>query len=929
MRFLILGPLEAYGPDGHAVRLGAPKQRVLLSMLLLHANRLVLADRLVDALWPVAAPPSARRVLRTYVSALRSALSLDGSADQPALLAAPGGYRLRLPADELDVLVFERLADDGERALAEGDLPLAAERLHGALALWRGPVLADLVPETGALPVIAGLDERRLAVQEAWLETRLALGEHGSLIGELRTRLAQDPLRERLAGLLMVALHRSGRRADALAVYAETRRQLTEELGIEPGTDLQRRHRDILGGRDAGPDPQPPAHAPRQLPAAVRQFTGRHGELAELTDLLGETDTVVITAIDGMAGIGKTTMAVHWAHRVADRFPDGQLYVNLRGFDASGSVMAPDEALRYLLDALGVPAEQAPTGLDALAARYRSLLAGRRILVVLDNARDAAQVRPLLPGSPGCLAVVTSRRRLGDLVAGENARLLSLDLLAPDEARELLANRLGGRRVAAEPAAVDEIISHCARLPLALAVVAARAAARPAFALAVLAEELRSAPAGLDGFASAELDRDLRAVFSWSYRQLSPGAADVFRLLGLHPGAQVGGAVVASMAGLPLPAIRPALAELVAVHLVTEPAPGRYALHDLLRAYAVELCGDPDERTAALHRMVEHYLHTARAGMFRMDPFTSSLPVRPPGPGVVPQEISDAAQAIAWFSIERPALLAAVPLAAEAGLDELAWHAARNVVNYLLLQGSWPDLIATAQVALAAARRLGDRRLESNMLRALAFAYVRMGRHDEAEEHVGRAIGLDPPDDPVEQARSHYTRSLIREWRGDYAAALPDIQRALTLYLAVGDPVWVARSRADTGWLHAKLDQYQPALAHLEQALAEMRELGDRKGEAHVLDSIGYGHHQLGRHALAIECYGQAVERFRTMGDRHSEADSLLHLGEVHASAGEPGAAGDAWRHALEILRDTGSPDVAEVEAKLKALADHPAASPS
>ena len=371
MRFRVLGPLEALDGAGRPVRLGAPKQRVLLGMLLLHADRPVPVDRLVDALWPDGPPRSARQVLRTYASALRAALSLDGLSAQPA------GYRLVVPPEELDLTVFERLADEGERALAGGDLPLAAERLHGALALWRGPVLADLALATEVLPTVAGLDERRLAVQEIWLETRLALGHHAALVAELRTRLARDPLRERLAGLLMLALYRSGRRAEALAVYTETRQRLAEELGIEPGTELRQRHRDVLTDQDPGPGSAAPPAVPRQLPAVARHFTGRTTELAELTELLGHTDTVVITAIDGMAGIGKTTTVVHWAHRVADRFPDGQLYVNLRGY-APGGPLRPVDALAQILAALGVPGERIPGEVDQAASLYRTLVADRK-----------------------------------------------------------------------------------------------------------------------------------------------------------------------------------------------------------------------------------------------------------------------------------------------------------------------------------------------------------------------------------------------------------------------------------------------------------------------------------------------------------------------------------------------------------------------
>src|SRR5256714_2292837 len=811
MRFRVLGPLEALDGAGRPVRLGAPKQRVLLGMLLLHADRPVPVDRLVDALWPDGPPRSARQVLRTYASALRAALSLDGLSAQPA------GYRLVVPPDELDLTVFERLADEGERALAGGDLPLAAERLP-------------------------------------------------------RARVA-------------------------------------EELGIGPGPELRRGPGDVLAAQAPGAGSAAPPAVPRQLPAVARHCTGRTTELAELTELLGHTDTVVITAIDGMAGIGKTTTVVHWAHRVADRFPDGQLYVNLRGFDASGSVMAPEEALRSLLDALGVPTDLAPAGLDVLAARYRSQLAGRRVLVVLDNARDTAQVRPLLPGSPGCFVVVTSRRRLADLVAGEGARLLTLDLLTPDEARKVLANRIGAGRVAVEPDAVDEIIARCGRLPLALAVTAARAAVRPAYPLSVLAGELRDAPDGLAG--------DLRAVFSWSYRQLSAPAARLFRLLGLHPGPQAGTPVVASLAGLPPSALRPALAELTSAHLLAGPVPGPYALHDLLRAYATELAATDPERPAARHRMLEHYLHTACAGVARVDPHAYPTPLPPPDAGVAPEEIRDGEHALAWFTAERPALLAAVRLAAQAGLAEPAWRLGGAASALLSLEGAWAELAAVGYLALDAAARLDDREAQSRTHRKVTVALIRLGRFDDAEKQLRCALDIAP--DPRAEALVHHWMAVLLEARGEYARALTHVQRSGELFTRLGDRIGAVRAQAMAGWLHTNLGEYEVALGQCQEALAQMRALGDEFVQAAALDTIGHAYRHLGEYALAVEYCTQAAEQCGAIGDRHTRAQSLVSLGEVLAETGDPAGARTTWQQALELHEVLGY-DTADIHTRLAGL---------
>jgi hypothetical protein len=513
---------------------------------------------------------------------------------------------------------------------------------------------------------------------------------------------------------------------------------------------------------------------PQQLPAATAHFAGRAGELATLTRLLrGRADTggtVVISAVSGTAGVGKTALAVHWAHQVADRFPDGQLYVNLRGFDPGGQVMAPAEAVRRFLDALQVPPERIPVELDAQAALYRSQLAGKRMLVVLDNARDAEQVRPLLPGTPTALVVVTSRNRLSSLVAVDGAHSLMLDLLTEGEARELLAGRLGPDRVAAEPDAVEQIIACCVRLPLALSIAGARAE-QSGFPLAALAAELDKASGRLDVLDAGDAVSQVRAVFSWSYTALPPAARRLFRLLGLHPGPDISAAATASLAAVPPAATRQLLAELVRANLLTEHTPCRYTLHDLLRAYATDLAHthDPtDHRRATVGRILDHYLHTAHTANRLLDPTRDpiTLALAPPGPGVAPEQPADDGQALAWLTTEHPVLLAAVRQAAGAGFDTHTWQLTWTLHTFLNRRGHWRDLTTTWQTALPAARRLDHPATQAHAHRGLAWAHA-AGNPTAARTAWQHALDiltdLNHPDADSVRAKLHSLDQTVTE----------------------------------------------------------------------------------------------------------------------------------------------------------------------
>jgi tetratricopeptide (TPR) repeat protein len=672
---------------------------------------------------------------------------------------------------------------------------------------------------------------------------------------------------------------------------------------------------------------QPPNRwaVPRQLPATVVGFTGRSGQLAELDALLSaptDAPAVVVSAIGGTAGVGKTALAVHWAHAVADRFPDGQLYVNLRGFDPCGSApVAPAEAVRGFLDAFGVPTQRIPVALDAQAGLYRSLLAGRRVLAVLDNARDVDQVRPLLPGTPGCLVVVTSRNQLTPLVAIEGAHLLTLDLLSVGEARELLARRLGAARVAAEPQAVDEIIERCARLPLALAIAAARAASHRDFPLAQIAEQLREARGGLDALAGGDPATDVRAVFSWSYHTLSAGAAALLRQLGLHPGPDVGAHAVASVAGAPADRTRAMLAELTRAHLVAERSLGRYTLHDLLRAYAVEQAHRHDteaERRAAQRRTFAYYLHTAHRAAGLLDPHR----IHRPGPskrepGVTPEHLDDAEQALAWFAAEHPVLLAVVGKAADLGWDGHTVHLVRSLWTFFDRRGHWHHLAATQRLALVAAVRTADRFEQAEAHRGLARALTRQGRYDDAAQHLRQALHLyGELGDPDGQAQTYIGLGIVVERQGRHLAALSYTKQALHLFRAAGNRAGQAIALNAVGWDHAQLGDHHQALRHCQEALALHRELGDRHGEAKTWDSLGYVHRHLDHHTQAITCYQHAIDLFRQLGDRYYEADSLTGLGEAHCVGGDDDGARLAWQQALVILRELDHPDAELVRAR-------------
>jgi len=667
---------------------------------------------------------------------------------------------------------------------------------------------------------------------------------------------------------------------------------------------------------------------PRQLPPAVPGFIGRAGELAALDGLPGQAagagGTVVISAIGGTAGVGKTALAVQWGHRVAHLFPDGQLYVNLRGFGpADAPAMTAAEAIRLLLDGIGVAPARIPADPDAQVALYRSMLSGRRMLIFLDNARDPAQVRPLLPGSQSCLVLVTSRNQLTGLAVTDGAHPLILDVLAQEEACDLLARRLGPERVMAEPDAASELIRLCARLPLALAIAAGRAAARPALPLEAMVAELRGTPAWLDALATGDAATDVRTVFSWSCQQLSEPAARMFRLLGVHPGPDITIPAAASLAGISLSRAGEALRELARAHLITEDVAGRYAFHDLLRAYAAERARSQDGDSGcrmALERVLDHYLHTACAAALLLYPNRDLVTLNPPRPEVRPEALADREQALAWFQAERQVLLAAIKQAADGGFRRHAWQLPWAVAIFLGLRGHWREVEVTQLSALASARHLGDLAGQAQAHRFLGKALGCRGAHADARTHLSAALELGRQLGSLAlQARVHIDLAWAVGAQG--SDQLSHGEQALGLYRMAGHRSGEADALNVIGWQHAQLGRYQETLNYCGQALALQRQLADPNSAVATLDSLGYAHHHLGQYGEAIACYQQAINTHGEAGDLSNLGEMLAHLGDAQQATGDREAARRVWQQSLAILDDLRHPDATGVRDKLGKLA--------
>jgi len=917
MRFGLLGLLQAQDEAGNALPVAGVRQRLLLAVLLVRANRVVPAQELAEIVWD-GVPPSAAATLRTQVMRLRRALGPDAAA---RVITRDPGYVIALSAEELDATAFEALHEQAGAAMRAGRWGEAVRVLDLALELWRGPALLDV--ESQVLHAECGerLEQLRVQAIEWQVEAGMHMGRHEQLVPQLRDLVRQHPLREHNHAQLMLALYRCGRQAEALAAYQRARDVLVTELGVEPGPGLQDLHQRMLSADPAlaVTEPARPAEAdrvtPQELPSAVPGFTGRFAELKALSGLLDRSGqapgAVVISAIGGTAGVGKTALAMHWAHHVVDRFPDGQLYVNLRGYDPGQPVPA-SEALAGLLRSLGVPGQDIPSAQDERAARYRSLLAGKRMLVVLDNAGSAGQVRPLLPGTGSCVVVVTSRDALAGLVSLDGAVRLDLDVLPPEDAVALLRTLIGAR-AAAEPGAAAELASQCCRLPLALRVAAELTASRPAVPLAGLVSELADLRTRLNLLESGEDPRtQVRVVFSWSYRHLDAGAARVFRLLGLHPGPDLEPSAAAALTGASVPQTRQALDALARAHLIQPAGPGRYGMHDLLRAYARELAGSldaEDEQRAALTRLFDHYLHTAATATDILYPAEhgrrSGLPesTSPAAP------LAGPAAAREWLAAELSGLVAVARHTAAHGWPGHATALAATLSHYLQQNGHFLEALTIYGHVLGAARRTGDRIAEATALTQIGVFHWEQSRLQQAGDHYRQALTLFRAEgDRAGEAQALAGLGASETGLGRYQQAARHQQEAAAIYKDHGDRSGEARAIGNLGRIRLRQGRYREAAGYYRQSLDLFREIADRDGEAIALGRLGTLDLHLGRYQHAAECLERALALLREIGDKSSGAETLIWLGEAYLRLGRHEEAAGNFEQALATFREIGDP---------------------
>jgi len=917
MRFGILGPLLVDDGEG-PVSLPARRLRVLLAVLLLHSGQAVPADELADVVWDGSPPPGAADTLRTYVMRLRRSIGPQAGA---RLVTRYPGYLLDADEDEVDLLRFARLYRDGAAVVRAGSWSEASRILTQALGLWRGPALADVPSTVLQRDEVPRLDQLRLQAQEWRIEADLHLARHADLVPELQALAAGHPLQERFHAQLMLALYRCGRPAEAVAAYEHARRALIAELGTEPGSELRTLHEQILTADPALAAPEPAtrdagtsAVIPRQLPGPVPQFVGRDAELAALTELArlaarSSPATVVISAIGGTAGVGKTALAVHWAHQVSRRFPDGQLYVNLRGYDPDQPVAAAD-ALAGFLRALGVGGQDIPTGEDERAARYRSVLAGKRMLVVLDNARDVAQVRPLLPGSAGCAVVVTSRDGLAGLVSRDGAARIDLDLLPLADAVALLGDLIGSR-ASAEPDSAAELARLCCRLPLALRVAAELAAARPAAGLADLVAELGDQQRRLDLLdAGGDPRTAVRGVLSWSYQHLSQASARAFRLAGLHPGPDLDDCALAALAGISLAEATRAFGDLGCAHLAQPAGPGRHGMHDLLRAYARDLAASIDgelEGRAALTRLFDYYLSAASNAMDVLVPEEAHRRPQVTSTAASVPGMSSEAEARAWLDRERPNLVAVVVHCAGHGWARHATDLAGTLFRYLMHGSHLPEALTIYSHALQAARQSGQAAAEAEALNGLGGIGIMKGHFRDAASHYQAALTrYRQCDDRAGEARVLQNLGVTEQALHDFWPAADYFRQAIGAFDDAGDSLGAARALTNLAAVETELDLDDQASDHLQRALLVFREANDEVFEAGALTQIGELSLRRGELTQAAADFEQAMAIFSRIDLTVGVANGLFNRGEVSLRQGEYRQAIGYLQEALTLHRETG-----------------------
>lgn len=905
MEFRVLGPIEAYA-DGAPIPVGGPKPRTMLALLAVHAGRVVSQEQLVDAVWGEEPPEQARAAVYTYVSTLRRAF-----ADEADVISRNGGgYLLAAELDQVDLHVFTTEVGAGRRALADGDLAEAAARFTAALAVWRGPALGGAQGQW-AEAERARLEELRLAALEDRVDADLAIGRGAALVAELSAVVAAHPLRERLRSQLMLALNQSGRQAEALACYQEGRRVLLDELGLEPGQALRSTHDRVLRADDEPPVPPAPKpdavevvgtpQRPSQLPFDIADFTGRTGEIAQLSDHLSATGPAVrLCAISGKPGAGKSTLAMHVAHAVREHFPDGQLYATLRGVQAVRA--DPAEVLAGFLRALGVADAVMPAELDERAQLYRTLLADRRVLVVLDDAADERQIRQLLPGSASCAVLVTSRERLGAL---GGAAQLDLDVLDAAEAFELLDRVIGGDRAAVEPDAARDIVRLCGRLPLAVRIAGARLAARPQWKLGRLVDRLRVQRRVLQELTLGDLE--VRGSLALSYDGLAERERAALRRLGLLDVSTFGGWLVAPLIDCPPEEGEEVVERLVDAQLldvVTSDDSGalRYQVHDLTRAFARER-GDAEESEteirAACTRAAESWLTLVETAGQRMPHAQFGDRVTPIPSPYLDTELADEllADPEAWFDAEQSDLVGVVERISELDLTDIATRLAAALCSSRFsvrnLFGQW---WRTHSAALDAARRVGDRTGEARLLSGLGWLRYEQDRFDESARYFEQALeAYAHTADARGQAMTRMALSTVLREHGELAKAHESLHLALSELRALDEPHAVAQAEHELGRVLTEQGDLGGALTACEQTLVAYRSFGDQRGTAIALRSVGIVLRAAGRLDEAARSCEQAVDILRRLGDRLMSAYAVQALAKVRIRQGR----GDAVRSDL------------------------------
>ncbi|SEP88823.1 DNA-binding transcriptional activator of the SARP family [Lentzea xinjiangensis] len=880
--YRVLGPLEVL-LDGETVPVPAGRCHVLLAALLLRPNRLVPVDELVDRVWD-GEPPTADRAHKTLQQLVRRLRVALGDAD--CVRTRPGGYQAAVEPDQLDLLRFRAFVGSGD--------------FGAASALWRGPVLGNVPSDRLHREDVPQLVNERLTVLERRIDGDLDRGLAGELVAELRSLVADHPLRESFWGHLVLALHRSGQRAEALAAYREVREKLADELGVDPCPALQRLHRQVLHAEVPRGSRR---RLPRQLPAGVRNFVSRHEELRFLQEAAG------VTVVHGVGGVGKTALVLRWARAARERFPDGDLYVNLRGFDPEAQPVDPAAAAEMLLVGLGV--DDVPATAEVRFALLRSTLVDRRLLLVLDNAASSRQVLPLLPGAAGVRVVITSRNQLRALVSQHDATAIGLRQLDPEAARSLLAAVLGADRLDAEPEAAREIAERCAGLPLALRVFAERVSRFPGTSLREFVAELVGAR--LDALSDFD-DVDVRTVFSWSYRALDEEAARMFRLLSVHPGPDFDVTAAAALAGVPVARARRLLERLVADHLVQSRTPGRYDLHDLLRAYAAELCGDDEAAALRLTEWQVHTLENARALergqiVVHADAITS---------GVVPQEFTARFDAIAWVRQEWDNLRAVLHMALGRGWGRLAMMIPTHLDMFTVFNRSRRS---EAVEMYEAVQQFGTAREQGIRLFKVAGLYTDVGRFDDALACFAGALSFArEAGERDTEAAALINQALLHTALNRPADALDSARRAAGISAEMGDRYLESAARANISFYLNRLGRYEEALEEAERAAVLVAELDDDYLTARVWALQGRALATLGRFGEAADRLSAAAEVMVRFGDADNEAVALEHLGIALAGLGRRGEASAAWRRAIGLWRDRDDPEAEQHAARVAGL---------